>query len=79
MINQIDQMNLRDYFAAKAMAAFIAEPQWHDGESSFLDKVIAGATCNSAEEMFAIAAYRLADAMLVAGNPSQVATKDYGT
>lgn len=59
-------MTLRDYFAAKAMVAFITEQPWGDGSmsSSWIinDKKEHGNLATN----FAIAAYRMADAMLKA-------------
>ena len=57
-------MTLRDYFAAKAVAALIAEPMWHEKQVAMVleigRKPLAGA------ELYASAAYALADAMLEA-------------
>jgi hypothetical protein len=62
-----DGMTLRDYFAAKAMAALIAEPPWGDGTDSmlvFLSRDFKG----TPDARFALVAYKLADAMLKARN-----------
>jgi len=57
-------MTLRDYFAAKAVAALIAEPMWNEMQVAMVleigRKPLAGA------ELYASAAYALADAMLEA-------------
>ena len=65
-------MSLRDYFAAKAMAAMITEPIPHDPEQ---DTVVNSLTDSVLEvtpetrggivsKAYAIAAYMMADAML---------------
>ena len=51
-------MTLRDYFAAKAMAAFICEPVEGTGSALFYD--IHELTCAAISS----AAYKMADAML---------------
>ena len=57
-------MTLRDYFAAKAVVALIAEPMWNERQVAMVleigRKPLAGA------ELYASAAYALADAMLEA-------------
>jgi hypothetical protein len=57
-------MTLRDYFAAKAMLGLIAEPQWREGGYSLV--YILGPQTKDDAENYAVAAYRLADAMLKA-------------
>ena len=59
----IGGMSLRDYFAAKAVAALIAEPPWHQGGTSVAARL---SPPNDGDEAanFASAAYRIADAML---------------
>lgn len=47
-------MSLRDYFAAKAMQAEMANPEWHSGEGPDWANGVA------------IVAYKMADAMLKA-------------
>lgn len=57
-------MTLRDYFAAKAMAAMIAEPPFQPGLAT-----VASRHCDGERgelNQFAIAAYRMADAMIAA-------------
>lgn len=53
-------MSLRDFFAAKALAALITEPPWHEGAQALVNLLGDG----TQTELFASAAYRLADAML---------------
>lgn len=53
-------MTLRDYFAAKALAAFITEPI--DGMQEAMIHHLSDATCSE----FAEGAYKMADAMLKA-------------
>lgn len=62
-----DEATLRDYFAAKALPALIAEPV-AKGNSSTAASIChdAGELQNSVEELMAFAAYRIADAMLAA-------------
>lgn len=57
-------MTLRDYFAAKAVAALIAEPRWGEGESSVVYTI--GPRSTELARNFAEAAYAIADAMLEA-------------
>lgn len=57
-------MTLRDYFAAKALPALIAEPCWCEGADPVFSRL--GKDGKDEAEMFAKAAYRLADAMLEA-------------
>lgn len=57
-------MSLRDYFAAKALPALIAEPSWGEGANPVFSRL--GKDGKDEAEMFAKAAYRLADAMLKA-------------
>jgi hypothetical protein len=57
-------MTLRDYFAAKALPALIAEPSWGEGANPVFSRL--GKDGKDEAEMFAKAAYRLADAMLKA-------------
>lgn len=57
-------ITMRDYLAAKAMAAMIAEHPWYEGAESIASR-------NGNHEkgefmMFADAAYKMADAMLAA-------------
>jgi hypothetical protein len=56
-------MTLRDYFAAKAMAALISEPICHDGGTPCVLIFSKGAEADGPDR-FAIAAYKIADAML---------------
>jgi hypothetical protein len=58
-------MTLRDYFAAKAMAALIAEPPWGGGSNSML-AALSPEFKGTADARFALVAYKLADAMLKA-------------
>lgn len=60
-------MTLRDYFAAKAMAAMIAEPMWHEGTKPVFSRHGNG---GGELEGFATASYAMADAMLAAREPS---------
>ena len=63
-------MTLRDYFAAKAMAAFIAEPV-NEGESVTAWRWVSQMHTQMSEpDIFAHAAYRMADAMLKAREAS---------
>lgn len=65
-------MSLRDYFAAKAMAALIAEPPWTPGSTPFLDKVLGNEPYTKpAKDNLAAAAYLVADAMLAAREAKQ--------
>ena len=59
-------MTLRDYFAAKAMAALLAEPQW--GEGSQTTTTIWGQDFSGPpdENKTAFVAYKIADAMMKA-------------
>ena len=57
-------MTLRDYFAAKAVAALIAEPMWNEGQVAMVLKI--GRKPLAGAELYASAAYALADAMLEA-------------
>ena len=65
---QWDGMSLRDYFAAKAMAAFIAEPL-NKGESSTAWRWT-NQLQMSGPDIIAHAAYMMADAMLKAREAS---------
>lgn len=56
-------MTLRDYFAAKAVAALIAEPPWHQSVVSVSAR-LSRPEENDEAANFASAAYRIADAML---------------
>lgn len=56
-------VDLRDYFAAKALAGLIAEPPWHAGTYPSA-AAIADIPESPAQDVFAVAAYRIADAML---------------
>mgnify|MGYP000229920692 CR=1 FL=1 len=56
-------MTLRDYFAAKAMAALINEPMWGEGSMPMVLSFSKGIKA-SGPDRFAIVAYALADAML---------------
>lgn len=59
-------MTLRDYFAAKAMAALITEPPWSaEGSEAVVVRLAAKHTADEAER-YATAAYRIANAMLKA-------------
>ena len=62
--NSHDGMTLRDYFAAKAMAALIAEPQWEAGGAALVSRLTKD--IEAVIDCYAIGAYRLADAMLSA-------------
>lgn len=57
-------MTLRDYFAAKAVAALIAEPMWNEMQVAMVLKI--GRKPLAGAELYASAAYALADAMLEA-------------
>lgn len=57
-------MTLRDYFAAKAMHALIVEPHWGEGSSATVHAWSKGFHGDDPCERFALAAYRMADAML---------------
>ena len=68
-----DGMTLRDYFAAKAMHALIVEPPWGEGSSSTLLACTKDFCGDEPCGRFALAAYRMADAMLaerMKGEPS---------
>ena len=54
---------LRDYFAAKAMAALISEPPFGDGSTAAVVSFGDGIKCTPLER-YAHVAYRFADAML---------------
>ena len=56
-------MSLRDYFAAKAVAALIAEPPWHQSVVSVSAR-LSRPEENDEAANFASAAYRIADVML---------------
>ena len=62
IISTNEGMTLRDYFAAKAMASLICEPPFGDGNPT----VFAWTKTDVVEgvDRFALAAYRMADAML---------------
>lgn len=55
-------MTLRDYFAAKAVAALITEPMWNEMQVAMVLKI--GRKPLAGAELYASAAYALADAML---------------
>jgi hypothetical protein len=61
-------MTMRDYFAAKALAALITEPKWHDGQNGLILTVLQDGGFSEAPRdtasMYAKAAYLLADAMI---------------
>lgn len=57
-------MTLRDYFAAKAMAALIMEPQFQDGARPAVQVWCDGDDRGYGPERFAYVSYRVADAML---------------
>ena len=57
-------MSLRDYFAAMAMAALIAEPMWGEG-SKPLAMVLTEDDGSLGRTRYARAAYKIADAMLL--------------
>lgn len=59
-------MTLRDYFAAKAVAALIAEPEWHNSDSGLCFRLNGKRCSGDAATDFAKAAYAMADAMLAA-------------
>lgn len=59
-------MTLRDYFAAKAMHAFIVEPQWGDNNSLVYEFAKRLETAPGTPERYAKVAYMMADAMLKA-------------
>ena len=56
-------MSLRDYFAAMAMAALIAEPMWEEGSKSLATALTEG-DGSLGLTRYARAAYKIADAML---------------
>ena len=64
----IPDMTPRDYFAAKALAALITEPKWHDGQNGLILTVLQDGGFSEAPRdtasMYAKAAYLLADAMI---------------
>ena len=53
-------MTLRDYFAAKAMAALIAEPPWSEGSPSSAVRIAGAGESFGAAANFARAAYLMA-------------------
>lgn len=57
-------MTLRDYFAAKAMVALIAEPPWVEGSNSSVMVWTRDISDMAPMDLFATASYRMADAML---------------
>ncbi len=57
-------MTLRDYFAAKAVVALIAEPMWNERQVAMVLEI--GRKSCAGAELYASAAYALADAMLEA-------------
>lgn len=61
-------MALRDYFAAKSLAALITEPKWHDGQSGLILTILQDGGFEEAPRdtasMYTKAAYLLADAMI---------------
>ena len=59
-------MALRDYFAAKAMHAFIVEPQWGDNNSLVYEWGKRLEAAPGTLDRYAQVAYMLADAMLEA-------------
>lgn len=59
-------MTLRDYFAAKAMAALIMEPPFAEGEKPAVAVWDDRDNGQPGLERFAYVAYRVADAMLAA-------------
>lgn len=61
-------ISMRDYFAAKALAALIAEPQRGEGCTSTLSQVYGGNVSigMDIEHVFAKVSYAMADAMLAA-------------
>jgi hypothetical protein len=63
-----NDMTPRDYFAAKALAALITEPKWHDGQNGLILTVLQDGGFSEAPRdtasMYAKAAYLLADAMI---------------
>jgi hypothetical protein len=64
-------MTLRDYFAAKAMAAFICEPQWSSENGGYSLPIMFAwsiASRSSSIDRCAETAYLVADAMLKARN-----------
>jgi hypothetical protein len=61
-----DGMTLRDYFAAKVVAALITEPQFTDGSRAAVELWDDRDDGNHGPEQFAYVAYRVADAMLKA-------------
>ena len=67
------ELDMRDYFAAKAMHALIVEPPWGEGSSSTLLACTKDFCGDEPCGRFALAAYRMADAMLaerMKGEPS---------
>jgi len=60
-------MTLRDYFAAKAVAALIAEPNWDQaGGNTALVFALTNDLTLCGADRYGAAAYRVADAMLKA-------------
>ena len=60
-------MSLRDYFAAKALAALIAEPNWNpDGSGVAIFVAFTNDLQITGAARYAAAAYRVADAMMAA-------------
>jgi hypothetical protein len=57
-------MTLRDYFAAKSLVALLAEPEWQGVTNCASALILGDCPSESLAERYAIAAFRLADAML---------------
>ena len=62
-------IDLRDYFAAKAMHALMVEPPWGDGGTAMVHSWSKGFKGSDSCDRFAFAAYAMADAMLAARQP----------
>lgn len=60
-------MTPRDRFAMRAMTAMITEPEWTRGSSPFMDRLHPSKPYGiPPEEVLAISAYKVADAMMKA-------------
>lgn len=65
-IPSAEKIDMRDYFAAKAMHALIVEPPWSDGGIATVHSWSKGFKGSEPCDRFAFAAYEMADAMLKA-------------
>lgn len=63
-IEALGGMTLRDYFAAKAMAALVMEPPWSEGGTASVHVWSEGFHGTDHLDRFAFAAYKMADSML---------------